>query len=612
MCGIVFNIAKNPAGIIPRNVFERMLSALARRGPDEAHIFERDGVQLGHRRLSIIDVAGGAQPVFNEDGSIACILNGEIYNYQELRDRLARAGHKFSTHSDTEVLVHLYEELGDGFLESVVGMFAFAIVDFTRRRVVVARDRLGEKPLFVHETADQVVCASELKALLPLPQLRPVIDREALASYLRFGWIGGQRSVFTDVERLAPGTMLIIEAGGSRRLRYWQPDLSPLPRMPRAQIVEQLREQMRAAMANKLVADVPVGVLLSGGLDSSAVVAMCAEHADGPLRTFSVGFGTAINELPYARQVAARYRTEHVELTVEANLRDTLDQVFDYFDEPFADSSSIPTYLICREARKHVKVILSGDGGDELLGGYGGYLPLRTYSGSRLLRGGMRRFDALLGKYLPILDNLYPLPGVHGARAYWEGQRSMFNPQQVYRLVGRDASAVRADSVDLPLDPLSQAFAFDLNWYLPDDLLKKVDMASMATSLECRAPLLDHKLVEFCMRIPAIEKVRGGDTKTLMREALGPLLPKEVIWREKQGFGAPLTQWLSGPLHEFAHDMLQSPRASMDLLDSAILRGLIADAWRLLHSDWRAPLQIWTLLGLELWMRRHPGISLGA
>ena len=613
MCGILLSIAKHPGGSIARDVFERMLSALAKRGPDEGQIFERDGVQLGHRRLSIIDVAGGTQPIFNEDGTIACILNGEIYNYRELRVRLEKAGHRFSTHSDTEVLVHLYEELGENFLEPVVGMFAFVIADFPRRRVIVARDRLGEKPLYIHESSEHIVCASELKALLPYPHLNHSVNRQALAGYLRYGWVPGEQSIFAGIRRLAPATMLIIEGGRGREVRYWRPDLAQMPRTPRADIVQQLNHEMRAAMSNKLVADVPVGVLLSGGLDSSAVVAMCAEHADGPLRTFSVGFGETINELPYAREVAARYGTQHVELAIDANLPDAVNTVCDYFDEPFADSSSIPTYLICREARKHVKVILSGDGGDELLAGYGSYLPMRTYSDSRALRGGVRKLDALATRFLGagVADALYPLAATGGARAYWESQRATFTPEDVLMLAGHGDPALTEDRIALPgSDALSRAFAFDLNWYLPDDLLKKVDMASMASSIECRAPLLDHKLVEFCMRIPPIEKLRGGDTKTLMREALQPMLPASVIWREKQGFGAPLVDWLTGPLAELANDSLRSsPMIADKLLDGAAVKSTVERSWSALRSDWRAPLKIWTLLMLELWLRRHPAVS---
>ncbi len=606
MCGILFSVAKQPGGIIEPNLFERMLTTLEKRGPDHGEVFERDGIQLGHRRLSIIDLAGGTQPVFNEDHSIACILNGEIYNYRELRARLERAGHRFRTHSDTEVLVHAYEEHGEKFLDSVVGMFAFAIADFSRRRLIVARDRVGEKPLFVHETDERTVFASELKALLPLAGKAARIDRDALASYLRFGWIPGERTIYSNIRRVPPATLLIVEGGRTTERRYWNPDLSPLPSTSRTQIVEIVRNAMQAAMSNKLVADVPVGVLLSGGLDSSAVVAMCSSVSTAPLRTFSVGFGSATNELPYARQVAARYQTQHVELTIDANLSDAVSEIAAYFDEPFADSSSVPTFLICREARKHVKVILSGDGGDELLGGYGSYLPMRSYSDIRGVRGIARRLDEAGSLGARLVEHAYPLPGNRGARAYWENQRATFSAVEVHQLA-RSCDSFRSDArLQLPgHDPLSRAFEFDLNWYLPDDLLKKVDMASMANSLECRAPLLDHQLLETCMRLPPMEKVRGRDTKTVMREALKPMLPSELIWREKQGFGAPLVEWLTGPLSELAHDSLNARARVRDLLEEKSLDRTLEDSWRSLRSDWRAPLKLWSLLSLELWLSRQ-------
>jgi asparagine synthase (glutamine-hydrolysing) len=432
------------------------------------------------------------------------------------------------------------------------------------------------------------------------------IDREALSSYLRFGWIPGDRSIYAGIRRLPPATVLTLEGTRAREVRYWNPDLSPLPNTSRSEVVEIVRHAMREAMTNKLVADVPIGVLLSGGLDSSAVVAMCSDVSSGPLRTFSVGFGSATNELPYARQVAARYRTEHVELTIDANLTDAVMEIGSYFDEPFADSSSVPTFLICREARKHVKVILSGDGGDELLGGYGSYLPMRSYSNIRGVRGVARRLDASGSMGSKTIERFYPMPGNRGARAYWEDQRAAFSAAEVHQLTHNSYAFGARASLVLPNDdPLTRAFEFDLNWYLPDDLLKKVDMASMACSLECRAPLLDHKFIEVCMRIPAIEKVRGRDTKTLMREALQPLLPAEVIWREKQGFGAPLIEWLSGPLAELAQDSLDSRARVRELLDETSLDGVIERSWRTLRSDWRAPLKLWTLLSLELWLKRQ-------
>lgn len=611
MCGILGHFTRQDSGRITEDAFRSMLEALQKRGPDESTVFQREAVMLGHRRLSIIDVAGGTQPVFNETGTVACILNGEIYNFIELRARLERNGHVFKTRSDTEVIVHLYEELGEAVFAELSGMFAVIIADFANDRTLIARDRMGEKPLYYVDDPRFFACASEIKALRQHPHIEQRLDRDALASYLRFGWIPGDRSILRGAKRLPPAHYLVLERGLVRQKQYWHADLTPL-RASRLELCEMLRAELDRTIVNKLISDVPLGVFLSGGLDSSTVVAMAARHCGGRLKTYSVGFGSELNELPFARQVAERYGTDHTELTVEADIASALRTVAAYYDEPFADSSSVPTYLISKAARQHVTVILTGDGGDELLAGYEGYSRLRTYSSNRLLSKGMRVADGLWSRLggRSLMDGIYPLPGQGGAYHAWVESRATFSKDVVMTLLGESHSRNTDPSspayLSLPAsDPMSQAFEFDLNYYLPDDLLKKVDMASMASSLECRAPFLDHRLVELCMRIPAIEKVRGGRDKSLLREAMAPLLPEAILTREKQGFGAPLVHWLSGPLEQQVAQLARPGTRIAEVVDSTVASDLVRHSMRELRNDWRAPLQVWTLLMLDQWLEHH-------
>lgn len=591
--------------------FSAMLRSLERRGPDDSSTFTRDAVTLGHRRLSIIDLAGGAQPVFNETRSVACVLNGEIYNFRELRARLEKNGHRFQTHSDTEVIVHLYEEVGEQVFAELVGMFAVVLADFERGRVLIGRDRMGEKPLYYADTPDFFSCSSELKSFKSHPGIEWRIDRGALARYLRFGWIPGSNAIIEGVGRLEPAHYLVLEAGTLRKQHYWQPDLTPLTGVSRAAWCEMIRSELARTIENKLIADVPLGVFLSGGLDSSTVVALAAQHSSAPLKTFSVSFGEEINELPYARSVARRYGTEHTELDVVTDIENAVGVVADYFDEPFADSSSIPTYLISKAAREHVTVILTGDGGDELLAGYEGYSRLRTYTANRWIGKSVRIGDAIARRASnwSLADAMYPLPCSTSAYQHWLEARATLKLEEVSAVLGESLTGIDpvapAYLALAQRDPISQAFEFDLNYYLPDDLLKKVDMASMASSLECRAPFLDHRVVELCMRIPALAKVRHGRDKSLLREAMAPYLPRAVLEREKQGFGAPLAHWLSGPLEHMVDDLASQDARLGEIGDAAQMRRLVNRSRATLHTDWRAPLRVWTLLMLEQWLRRH-------
>jgi len=614
VCGILGYFERTDRGRPQEGSLERMLATLERRGPDDRELLSRDGLHLGHARLSIIDIAGGHQPMFNETGDVACILNGEIYNFQVLREELLTRGHRFASRSDTEVIVHGYEEFGAGIFARLRGMFAIVIADFRDRTLLVARDRIGEKPLYYVDTADFFGCASELKALRLLPQVSGAVHRGALATYLQFGYVVGRESILQGIRRLGPGEYLRIDARGSKLQSYWQGSLRAQPRFNRREVLDALPQLVLNATRSQMVADVPVGVFLSGGLDSSVVTAAAARTATGTLRTFSIGFEHGANELPFARSVARMYGTDHTEIVLTPDIESTVDRVVEYFDEPFADSSSVPTYAVSEAARRHVKVALSGDGGDELYCGYDSYLDWRFYSQSRPLRFLARRAGKVLGAVGAhrVFEALYPLPRSRGAGELWQRLRSGVDQAEVAELLGGDALAAPpvAESVlAIDQDPLAQALQFDLTRYLPDDLLKKVDMAAMANSLESRAPLLDLDLVEFMLGVPAIEKLRGGRTKSLMREAFAAWLPADVVDRPKQGFGAPVAAWLEGPLRRRVAALRDPQRPVWRLLDASVGMRLIDRAFATQRTDWRAPHVLWSLMMLDGWAERYGAAS---
>jgi asparagine synthase (glutamine-hydrolysing) len=613
MCGILAYYSSAAAPLVSRETFEDMLDQLSYRGPDERSTFYHEGIGLGHTRLSIIDLTTGSQPLFNESGDVACILNGEIYNFVELRRQLAGRGHTFRSTSDTEVIVHLYEEVGEEVFSRLEGMFGVVLYDLRRRLMFVARDRLGEKPVYYHQSPGLFLCASELKALLKHPAISRELDPQALASYLYALYVPAPLSIFKSVRKLKPGHYLRVGPEGMKVGRFWNPEIRVDESMSEAQAIAGLREKLSASVRSKLVADVPLGVFLSGGIDSSAVVAFMSGQTT-PIKTYAVGFGAQINELPYARKVAEKFGTDHTEIVVESRLSDEVHKAAAYYDEPFADTSSVPTYVISREARRHVKVVLTGDGGDELFAGYESYIPQKYYSPSRLIRRAARVADAVCTKVSgrTLLDRCYPLSRSEAAYASWMESRRYFAPRDVRALMNQEVSP---EIQFLPgagylrvaaSDPLSAAFQYDVNFYLPDDLLKKVDMASMAHGLECRAPFLDHKLVEFALSIPPRLKLRKNVSKYLLRKAMEPDLPDGIAWRAKQGFGAPVASWLSGELKPFLNDMLGERARVYEILDRSTLRALLRrhlDEAK--PADWRLPIQIWTVLMLELWLQNY-------
>lgn len=627
MCGIAGFVSIHADQPPDPAVLGAMGDALAHRGPDADGFWTDPGVGLVHRRLAIIDLSGGGQPLGNEDGSVQVVFNGEIYNFQELRAGLEARGHRFRTHSDTEVLVHLYEDEGDRLVERLRGMFAFAIWDRPRRRLLLARDRLGIKPLYFHRTADRVVFGSELKAVLACPGVPRDLDLAALEEYLAFGMVPGRRSIFRHVEKLSPGHVLTVgpEHWDVAPRRYWQLRIEPDPRPTAAQWQEAIRAKLQEAVRLHMIADVPVGAFLSGGLDSSVIVALSAGATRGPLQTFSMGFReAAFSELPYARQVARQYGTTHTEEIVTPDAAALVDELTHYFDEPFADPSAVPTYLVSRLARRSVKVVLSGDGGDEAFGGYARYAhDLREAAVRRWLPGWLRRRAlAPLARLWPKADWL-PRPlraktlltnlSLDAASAYANTlaqcrpplRRQLLAADVVAELDGHDPDRIVRDSfAAAPAgDALGGMIAADVATVLPDDFLVKVDRASMAHGLEVRPPLLDHELLELTARLPSHFKVCRGETKAIFKQTFRSLLPAAVAGRGKQGFDIPVDAWLRGPLREMFEAAVLDPGARVrGLVDQDAIRRV----WRAHRAGTgRHGKVLWSLLMLARWAERY-------
>ncbi len=627
MCGIAGILYADPSRPPAHDVLKAMGDSLAHRGPDAEGFLEEPGVGFVHRRLSINDLSGGGQPIGNEDGSLQIIFNGEVYNYRELRAGLEARGHRFRTHSDTEVLVHLYEEEGAGLVEKLRGMFAFALWDRPRRRLLLARDRLGLKPLYYYRDPEKLIFGSELKAILAHPGVSATLDAEALDDYLAYGMVPGARSIFRQVRKLPPAHVLEVHAAawdGEPR-RYWRLRFEPDPKPTADEWQEAIRAKVAEAVRVHLIADVPVGAFLSGGVDSGVVVACSAGATQGALQTFSMGFKDAKwSELPYARAVAERYATRHTEELVEPDAARLLDDLTRYYDEPFADSSALPTFLVSRLAQRGVKVALSGDGGDEAFGGYGRYAhDLKEAAVRDVLPGWLRR--GILGPlggvwpkadWLPrplraktLLTNLALDPGAAYANSLTlcrqPFRRRLLSGDVRAELNGHDpARIVRAAHATAPAgDALAGMLAADTATFLPDDFLVKVDRASMAVGLEVRPPLLDHELLELTARVPSSLKIRGGETKWLFKRAFRDSLPPEILNRPKQGFELPVDAWLRGPLRPMFEEAVLSPRAALaGLVDAAeaakLYRAHRAGVGR--HGG-----VLWSLLVLARWADRY-------
>jgi asparagine synthase (glutamine-hydrolysing) len=586
-----------------------MCGAIQHRGPDDEGHFVAPGVALGMRRLSIIDVAGGHQPIGNEDGTIQLVYNGEIYNHHELRRELEAAGHRFATHSDTEVIVHGYEAWGDGVCERLRGMFALALWDAPRARLLLARDRLGIKPLHYWEHAGGVAFASELRSFLALRDFPAELDDDAVAWYLALGYIPEPHSIFRGVRKLPPGWRLSWSAeAGIRTGQYWTPVRPELTGITEDEAVTELRRLLRDAVRSHLESEVPLGAFLSGGLDSSAVVAIMAQEMDRKVQTFSIGFEDAgFNEAPHAAAVAKALGTDHTELVVRPDADAMVEQVVSFFDEPFADSSALPTYLVAELARRSVTVALSGDGGDELFGGYTRYADLLERSE---MPGPLRGLFTVAGRTLPqgaygrnrLLDLGRSRRGRYAttvAQALAVADGGVARPEIAARLAGLDGLLAPWFAGAADRDIVTQLTLVDMQSYLPGDILTKVDRTSMAVSLEARVPLLDHPLVEFAVALPGSLKRRDGTGKWIFRQAITGLVPDIVLTKPKQGFAVPLVNWFRNELrHRLAHlERADSP--VYEYADRGAVARLVKEhlALRRDHSH-----VLWRLLVLDLWI----------
>jgi asparagine synthase (glutamine-hydrolysing) len=619
MCGIC-GLIRLDGSMPDPHVLREMNGTMTHRGPDSDGMLIDGPVGLAMRRLAIIDLEHGDQPIAAENGQVQVIQNGEIYNYRELRAELERGGHRFATRSDTEVLVHLYEARGLDFVQPLRGMFAIALWDAARRRLVLARDRFGIKPLHYRLRDEALSFASELKALLAEPGFEREIDFDAIEAFLAFNAIPAPLTIFAGVRKLPAGHMLVCERGETSLVRYSRPRPAPATRLrsePEGQLAAELRDCLRDSVRAHLVADVPVGVLLSGGIDSSALTALAAQESSRSVSTFSIGFEEqSFDELRSARLVAQRYGTDHHELVLRPDAVQLIPRLIESFDEPFADSSALPTYLVSELAAGSVKVALSGEGGDELFGGYYTYvadqLAPRLAPATRPLRHLVERLPSssarvsLDYKAKRFVRGAH-LPPVERHHAWKE----IFSPDVRAALLDRCRDGLR-DPVDLyraryaetgDAEPLARLQDLDLGIYLVDDLLVKTDRASMAHSLEARVPFCDSAVAEFALALPTAHKVRRLAKKRLLRKAVAPLLPGSIARGRKRGFSIPLAAWLRGELEPFARDVLSPDtlRRQGYLRPEGVLRLLDG------HVSRREDLsrQIWGLMMLTLWADRY-------
>ncbi len=615
MCGIAGMVQSHPDDAVDHAAIHRMCEAIVHRGPDDEGIFVKAGVGLGMRRLSIIDLAGGHQPVFNEDKTISIVFNGEIYNFPELRSQLLARGHLFSTHSDTEVIVHLYEEYGSECVQRLRGMFAFAIYDERTRRLLLARDRVGKKPLHYALQNGTLLFASEMKSILAVRPELAKVSHPALLQYMYFGYIPDPATAFESIHKLSAGHVLEFEKGEVRIRQYWDfPRYGTYEPSSEEQLLEELEFRLAEAVRIRLIADVPLGAMLSGGADSSTIVALMARATSQPVKTFSVGFRhVEFDETPYARMVAQKFGTEHHELIFDPDLVQTVETLTHELEEPFGDSSMLPTYFISCLARKHVKVALSGDGGDEAFAGYDRYrihLEDRSYPIPQWAGTWYRQFVHPLIPYRVPGRNLAYSISLPWEDRYTEGvslqsfQREMGILSDDFIAADRRPLRSFREYLDRApaTDPLSRVLYLDSKTYLPGDILTKVDRMSMATSLEARVPMLDHVFLEWVTALSPHWKMRNGSQKFILKKLAARVgVPGEVLNRPKQGFALPLGMWMRGELKDLVlKTLLDRQTLQRGYFNAAGLRRMLDEHFqgRRDHSA-----RLWRLLIFELWHR---------
>src|SRR5688572_16057210 len=626
MCGITGYVTNNSTPV-ERELLETMSRVIEHRGPDDDGFYIKENVGLAMRRLSIIDLAHGKQPIRNADGTKWIVYNGEIYNYQELRDDLESNGHKFYTNSDTEAIVHLYDKHGPECLRFLRGMFAVAIWDEKDRSLFLARDRVGKKPLlYSHQPDGSIIFGSEFQALLKHPAISRDVDYEAIDAYLSYLCVPAPKTGFRQIRKLEPAHWLLWKDGEITTKRYWKPDFSKKIKISENEAIEETTRLLRESTRLRMISEVPLGAFLSGGVDSSTVVALMAQESSQPVKTFSIGFEEQdFSELKYAKRVADHVGAEYNEFIVRPNAMEILPTLVEHYGEPYADSSAIPTYYVSKETRRHVTVALNGDGGDESFAGYERYVAMRLARRYQQIPAAVRK---------PLIG--FPLSFVSGselkrsrardAKRFFEAANlpdveryfrwsSTFTPNAKSELYSREFQNKLngANAIDvighwfvtanaLGNGVVDSSMLVDQMTYLPNDLLVKVDIASMANSLEARSPFLDHNLIEFAASLPESLKIYGNETKSLLKKVASRLVPRDVIYRRKMGFGVPIGNWLRGDMKPFLKDILLSDKCR----DRGILRADIVQRYISEHLDARCDhsSRLWSLLMLELWFER--------
>jgi len=630
MCGICGFLEPSPCPLPEmRQAIDGMCHTLRHRGPDGQGVFlDNDPpVALGHQRLSIIDITGGQQPMANEDQTIHIVFNGEIYNYQEIRHLLQNKGHVFTTSSDTETIVHAYEEWGHTCLHHLRGMFSFTIWDSGNQRLFCARDRVGIKPFYYFWDGYRFAFSSEIKALLAHPEIVPELDNEALVNYLRLLYIPAPQTIYRNIYKLPPGHFLLLENGRLSTAPYW--DLHHAIRQQRRltlrEASKQLRDTLQEAVDIRLISEVPLGAFLSGGVDSSIVVALMSQTTGGGVMSHTEGFTDKdYDESGHPRTIAQQFRCDHSEITMKPDVRHILPKLIWHMDEPFADASMIPTYFLCQAARKRVTVCLSGDGGDELFAGYNWYAELQKLQKlNRLMPPAVRAGLALPGNMIP--ETIRGTTFLRNLASDWSKRHinliGGFTDQQIGRLTGHDPSASNRQYIHplsmlyqeqaLAEDPVLNAQYIDFQSYMVDDILMKVDKMSMAHSLEVRVPLLDHKFVELAFSLATDLKIKGSERKIALKECVSDIIPRDFFARRKQGFSIPLKCWLQNELQDYVHEYLLSPSSHTGhFLDMTEVKNI----WDTMNNKtMRIDLSphVWALLCLELWARTFVNASKG-
>ena len=618
MCGISGLIYADRNALVDSEVLASMRDLQEHRGPDELGSWVGRGIGLAHRRLSIIGLADGQQPMTDDSGRVHITFNGEIYNYRELKQSLNGLGYSFKTSSDTEVLLYLYREYGESLVHHLRGMFAFAIWDENRERLFLARDRVGQKPLYYYVSDDAFVFASEAKSILQFPGVDRAIDPQALDAYLTYGFVPNSICIFRSIRKLPPAHMLRIdrrELSDVRPQRYWELEPKHAAQRSEAEWIELIREKLTETVRCHSVADVTVGAFLSGGVDSSVMVAEMSQLAEGSLKTFSVGFDDeSQSELPYARTVAERFGTDHVEAIVTPDVAGDFERMVFHYDEPFADSSAIPTMAVARVASEHVKVVISGDGGDEAFGGYSRYLHDLQEARLRRIIPRWARYGMLgpLSRVWPRLDWL-PRPlrlgsvftnlsrDDAGAYANTLSISSAAQRNSTYGASNGEVYRWVTEAYPNGYDDLAAMTHCDVNLILPDDFLVKVDRASMAVGLEVRPPLVDHEFLELAASVPSSLKVRGGEGKWIFKRAYEAKLPESILYRRKQGFELPIDRWLRGPLKDQLDSVTDPNGPLSDHLDIAGVRSIVESHTR---GTGRHGTFLWAIVVLGEWMRK--------